>query len=229
LRPAARRARGWTQTETARALEPYLGYRLSRAAFSQAESSLIEGHQIRRFDADEIIAFARVFGRTVGSFFSPPEPHYMGKRVIINGKPGNPRAHVTSAPLSREEMVPLAIGSIEVARTEEDRRRQQEIMTALAELYWRPMVQKIGPAVRAHLVENPEALKDTPGRFLADVFDRLTQQTAAEEQRVIEQARASAAKIYPDKPFDQVILGASPSTSFPPNKSLGPKKRGKKK
>lgn len=104
-----RRARGWSQDQAAKELEPYLGYRLSRAAFSQAERSL-DGGKIRRFDADEIVAFSRVFEVPVGCFFGPPAPHLKGKSVAVNGKPGNPEARVTSPPLSRDNMLTRAQG-----------------------------------------------------------------------------------------------------------------------
>lgn len=104
-----RRARGWSQDRAAKELEPYLGYRLSRAAFSQAERSL-DGGKIRRFDADEIVAFSRVFEVPVGCFFGPPAPHLKGKSVAVNGKPGNPEARVTSPPLSRDNMLTRAQG-----------------------------------------------------------------------------------------------------------------------
>jgi hypothetical protein len=104
-----RRTRGWSQEQAAKVLEPYLGYRLSRAAFSQAERSL-HGGKIRRFDADEIVAFARAFEVAIPYFFGPPEPHFRGKFVAVNGKPGNPKARVTSPVLNREQMLTLAQG-----------------------------------------------------------------------------------------------------------------------
>ena len=104
-----RRARGWSQDQAAKELAPYLGYRLSRAAFSQAERSL-DGGKIRRFDADEIVAFSRVFEVPVGCFFGPPAPHMRGKSVAVNGKPGSSEARVTSPPLSRDHMLTLAEG-----------------------------------------------------------------------------------------------------------------------
>lgn len=82
---------------------------MSRAAFSQAERSL-DGSKIRRFDADEIVAFSRVFEVPVGCFFGPPAPHLKGQSVAVNGKPGNPEARVTSPPLSRDNMLKLAEG-----------------------------------------------------------------------------------------------------------------------
>ena len=102
-----RRSRGWTQEEAARQLEPYLGYKLSRPAFSQAEHCK-SGK--RRFDADEIVAFARVFEVAIGDFFLPPPPS-AGKPLKINGKPGHPRARVTSPPLTGPQLLRLAQGS----------------------------------------------------------------------------------------------------------------------
>src|SRR5215469_2608165 len=86
-----RQHKGWSQEEAARALEPYLGYRLSRAAFSRAEQSLA-GKRIRRFDADEIVAFARVFEVPIVYFFGVPVPQLHLRPVVVNTKPGKPRA-----------------------------------------------------------------------------------------------------------------------------------------
>jgi transcriptional regulator with XRE-family HTH domain len=103
-----RRTRGLTQEQAAKKLEPYLGYRLSRAAFSQAERYL--HGKIRRFDADEIVAFARAFEVPIPFFFCPAEPHFRGKTVMVNGRSGNPKARVTSPPLTRQQMLTLAQG-----------------------------------------------------------------------------------------------------------------------
>lgn len=67
----ARAWRGWTQDQTAEALEPYLGVRWSKASVSQAERS-ITGKMVRNFTADEIVAFARCFAVPVTWFFMPP-------------------------------------------------------------------------------------------------------------------------------------------------------------
>jgi hypothetical protein len=69
----AREWKGWTQDQAAEALAPYLGTRWSKASFSQAERS-IAGRFIRKFDADEIVAFARAFDLPVTWFFLPPPP-----------------------------------------------------------------------------------------------------------------------------------------------------------
>jgi transcriptional regulator with XRE-family HTH domain len=69
----AREARGWSQEEAGRRLEPYLGTAWSKATFSQAERSLDPGRS-RGFTADEIVAFSRCFGYPVTWFFLPPPP-----------------------------------------------------------------------------------------------------------------------------------------------------------
>ena len=69
----AREDKGWTQDQAADALAPYLGKRWSKASISQAERS-IAGRFIRKFDADEIMAFARAFEVPVAWFFMPPPP-----------------------------------------------------------------------------------------------------------------------------------------------------------
>ncbi|HVL03333.1 MAG TPA: helix-turn-helix transcriptional regulator [Acidimicrobiales bacterium] len=69
----AREDKGWTQDEAADALAPYLGKRWSKASVSQAERS-IAGKFIRKFDADEILAFARAFELPVSWFLMPPPP-----------------------------------------------------------------------------------------------------------------------------------------------------------
>jgi hypothetical protein len=105
----ARHMRGWSQEQATKQLEPYLGYRVSRSAFSQAECC-VHGGRIRRFDADELVAFARAFEVAIPYFFSPPEPSFRGKSVAVNGKPSKSRARVTSPDLTREEMLALARG-----------------------------------------------------------------------------------------------------------------------
>src|SRR5260370_36142978 len=76
---------------------------MRRAAFSHAERCLDKG-RIHRFDADEIVAFARAFGVAIPDFFSPAEQHRHGKKVMVNGKPGDPKARVSSRALTVEEM-----------------------------------------------------------------------------------------------------------------------------
>ena len=59
-----------SQAETVKLLEPF-GVKLSRAAYSAAESSW-RGKRVRHFSADEIYAFAQVFDKPFSYFFEPP-------------------------------------------------------------------------------------------------------------------------------------------------------------
>ena len=68
---AARELRGWTQEETARALERLLGQRLPQASISAIERAY-EGDRHREFDAHEILAFALAFDLPLVWFFLPP-------------------------------------------------------------------------------------------------------------------------------------------------------------
>ena len=68
---AARELRGWTQDETARALEGLLGQRLPQASISAIERAY-EGDRRREFDAHEILAFALAFDLPLIWFFLPP-------------------------------------------------------------------------------------------------------------------------------------------------------------
>lgn len=79
----ARQLRGWTQDEAAAALEPYLGVRWSNASWSQAERS-VAGKFVRRFDAEEIVAFARAFELPVTWFFLPPPAWKDGAPVKLS-------------------------------------------------------------------------------------------------------------------------------------------------
>jgi hypothetical protein len=67
----ARELRGWTQEETAVALEPLLGQRLPQASISAIERAY-EGDRRREFDAHEILAFALAFDLPLIWFFLPP-------------------------------------------------------------------------------------------------------------------------------------------------------------
>jgi transcriptional regulator with XRE-family HTH domain len=77
----ARKLRGWTQDEAAERLEPYLGQRLSKAAFSAAERAH-RGGRVRRFNATELHALARGFDLPITYFFIPP---YGGVEVAADG------------------------------------------------------------------------------------------------------------------------------------------------
>ena len=79
----ARRLRGWTQQRAAAELEPYVGVRWSKASFSAAERS-VDGIRIRRFSADQIVAFARCFEVPVHFFFQPPPHRHQPMREVTN-------------------------------------------------------------------------------------------------------------------------------------------------
>ena len=91
----ARQGRDWTQEQAAQALEQYRGGpRWSVASWSAAETSTTSG-RIREFTADEILAFAALFEKSVAYFFTPPEAL---KQVIV-GQPDAPRSHISRAQL----------------------------------------------------------------------------------------------------------------------------------
>jgi hypothetical protein len=173
-----RRERGWSQTEAGHALAPYFGYRLSRAAFSQAERSLYSG-KIRRFDADEIVALCRAFEVPVPYFFGPPAPHFRGKPVMVNGKPGNPRAQIDSPPLSRDDMLALAQG-----------RPDEATLSMIGQAAAKEMHDALARGIYRYLVDHPEQLSQAlsgkiPGEFWERMRkERETGTTAIGEQRL---------------------------------------------
>jgi transcriptional regulator with XRE-family HTH domain len=80
---AARELRGWTQEETAEALEPVLGQRLPQASISAIERAY-EGDRRREFDAHEILAFALAFDLPLIWFFLPPPNDHRTLRQTTN-------------------------------------------------------------------------------------------------------------------------------------------------
>lgn len=68
----ARLERGMSQGEAAAVLEPYLGERWSAASYSLAERSVYRPERIKHFSADEIVALARAFDKSVEWFFQEP-------------------------------------------------------------------------------------------------------------------------------------------------------------
>jgi len=69
----ARALRGWTQEQAAELLEEHLGVRWSKSSWSTAERSA-GGGRVKKFDAEEIIAFSHTFKLPVAWFFLPPGP-----------------------------------------------------------------------------------------------------------------------------------------------------------
>lgn len=78
----ARLLHGWTQTEAAEKLAPYLGVTWSKASYSAAERS-IEGGRVRNFSADDLVAFALGFDLPLTWFFLPPDPDIMGRIPLL--------------------------------------------------------------------------------------------------------------------------------------------------
>jgi transcriptional regulator with XRE-family HTH domain len=80
---AARELRGWTQDESAQALEGLLGQRLPQASISAIERAY-EGDRRREFDAHEILAFALAFDLPLVWFFLPPPGDHRGLHHTTN-------------------------------------------------------------------------------------------------------------------------------------------------
>ena len=93
----ARALRGWTQEVAAAELEQHIGARWSKATFSAAERS-VDGHRVRKFTADEIVAFSRCFGVPIGFFFMPPPPSTSAVPLRL-ASPENPWGGITLAEL----------------------------------------------------------------------------------------------------------------------------------
>jgi transcriptional regulator with XRE-family HTH domain len=196
----ARRARGWSQTEMAKRLEPYLGYRMSRAAVSKAERSLWSG-PIRRFDADEIFALARIFNTPVGDFFVPPDPRFNGKQIMVNGKPGDPKARVTSKPLSRAEVTEFAFHVIgPEPKSEAERRAQKAESKATLNLIIEKQTEAAARAMRAYLEAHPDAWQkliagdpNVAGQITeAGTTATLEIETATQEQKLSEEIASAS-------------------------------------
>lgn len=162
-----RRRNRWSQAEAAKRLEPYLGYAMSRAAWSKMERSW-KGGQIRRFDADEILAFARVFYKPVAYFFCVPMSHYQKRPVVVNGKPGQPKAAVSSEPLSARAMTAIS-GRAWLPGVETD---PQGIYLSL----WRLACQSFVKALNEALEEDPRLIDDVrsgSAKGLQELLNRI--------------------------------------------------------
>jgi len=101
---AYRKLQGWTQKETCDRLEPLLGLRWSPAVLSAAERSA-SSQRLREFNADELVAFSRLFKVPVGALLQPAE----GIEVVVPDR---------SRGLSPVEMAAViaAVDSVEIRR-----------------------------------------------------------------------------------------------------------------
>ena len=72
-------------------LAPYVGARWSKATFSSAERS-VDGHRVRQFTADEIVAFSRCFDVRSATSSCPPRPSQSETPVRLATARTRPRA-----------------------------------------------------------------------------------------------------------------------------------------
>ena len=90
----------------------------------------------------------------------PPEPHFRGKRVMVNGKPGDPEARVTAKPISRDAMIELAVHVLEPPQTEAERRQRDAASIAMFQHVAEFQTTAAARGVRAYLEAHPEALPE---------------------------------------------------------------------
>jgi hypothetical protein len=178
-----RSIRGLSQSEAAAKLTPYLGRHMGRAAISQAERCLEKG-RIHRFDADEIVAYARAFEVPIPFFFTPAEPNRHGKRITVNGKPGDREAQVSSPPLSLREITLLAQG-----------RPDESTLKIIGEVVAANQERAISLGVYRYLKEHPERLCElSASKIPDDLLEELLEdvennRTAHSEAMMAEQAK----------------------------------------
>lgn len=86
----ARFLRGYSQEQAAEVLAPFLGERWSKATYSAAERSIENPNRVRRFDADDLVAFARAFELPVPFFLLPPGPEATDVAPLVAVPDGEP-------------------------------------------------------------------------------------------------------------------------------------------
>jgi len=107
----ARSRLGWKQAQAIDALEPFLGTRWSKASYSAAERSSVNPQRIRKFTADEIVAFAAAFDVPVQFFFQPPRPEGAAEVVVTAS------ATAKSTALTLVDYLRIMLGSEQSARS----------------------------------------------------------------------------------------------------------------
>jgi transcriptional regulator with XRE-family HTH domain len=90
----ARELRRRTQQDCAERLTALVGERWSTESYAQAERAAA-GKRVRRFDADELHAFSRVFGLPIAFFLVPPP-------ATAGGGPHEPIHHAHARPQQGE-------------------------------------------------------------------------------------------------------------------------------
>ncbi|MDQ0795609.1 helix-turn-helix domain-containing protein [Streptomyces sp. B1I3] len=103
----ARRARGWTQDETAERLQRAAGKKWTAATLSAAERSLKTGRS-RMFDANEVMCFARVFSEPVAYFFMPIEVPVHTEIIYRLGR-GEDAEYQKDAYIEADELLEAAV------------------------------------------------------------------------------------------------------------------------
>ena len=154
----ARADKRWTQMETVHRLRPF-GLRWSRPAYALAVGSP-KGKRSARFDANQLIAFARTFARPAWWFLVPPvDWHGNPVKVRLSGESGG-------GTLDHRAMFEIATGplSLPEARSEEERRRRDQETGQIVErvmqfLYDRNLLPKRRPQLSL-LNLPPEARAD---------------------------------------------------------------------
>lgn len=174
----AREAKGWSQEDAGRRLEPHLGVAWSKATFSQAERSIDPGKS-RAFTADELAAFADTFGLPVVWFLLPPPP----------GTPGTPtRTETRQTPTEYANDVRRLLSRV-VGTAEHRGAIRQRLEEFTSELTIRSLDEALDLFVRGAT----EVAVDEP--TLANELRRwrLSLETAAEGLGAIEDAVAKRA------------------------------------
>jgi hypothetical protein len=151
----ARWAKRWTQAETVRQLRR-VGLRWSRAAYAMAVGSP-KTQRAARFDADQLVAFARVFGVPAWTFLIPP--------VAWNGRAIKVRMphQQDSKALDDAAMFDVARGPlIEEPRSEEERRQREREEARMVERLFEIMYKH-------RLLPKPEPLPEFAPEVQADL------------------------------------------------------------
>jgi transcriptional regulator with XRE-family HTH domain len=125
-----RNGRKWTQKDVGDRIAKVLGKRWSKAVVSNAERS-IDGKRIAKFDADEIVALARLFEVPVDRLFTPPNYFTRGERIRIAGWKDQPEEEA----LSDTEYTEKIINEIEPRNAAEAERRDKLFLEVLEFFY----------------------------------------------------------------------------------------------
>lgn len=143
----ARLRRGWTQSEAAAVLAPFLGQRLSPASFSALERS-VDGGRVRQFTADDLLAMSRAFELPIGWFLTPP-PREDGVDVATPDHPDG---------VDPDVMLDAVLGTEDTLAT------------------WRDML-RIWPSMRHRGRMHPDGSVEHLGRVDLDVHGRVEEFT----------------------------------------------------